>query len=93
MGINKEYPAYTINDGFEIVECFGIVESDNSWNYHNNYDDSEDILSCIFRDKISEGKINKWFTLNKDEVIKIQKENLEIWMKILQEEILRISNM
>ena len=44
---NTEYPAWTINDKLEVVKCIGMIANDGSWNYHNNYDDSEDVLYVI----------------------------------------------
>lgn len=81
------YKAWTINDSLEIVECEGSIQNNNSWNYHNNYDDSEDELYIKKNNHI----INKWFTFNKDEIVKIQKENIEAWKKVLTDELLRLT--
>ena len=42
---NEKVKAYSINeDTLEIVEGEGYIASDESYNYHNNYDDSENTL-------------------------------------------------
>ena len=65
---SSKVKAYSINeDDNSIVEGLGYIDSDESYNYHNNYDDSKD---CLF----FEGK-QKWFTLNYEAVLSIQKEN------------------
>lgn len=51
----------------EIVEGEGWIANNDSYNYHNNYDDSEDCM--WFNNK------QQWFTLNYERVLEIQKEN------------------
>lgn len=81
-----EYDAWTINENLEIVECKGIIESNGSWNYHNNYDDSSLELYVI----INKSKRPSWFSLNKDDVVKIQQENIDKWKILLNNELLRV---
>lgn len=86
LKVNEEYSAWTINDELEVVSCKGIIENNGSWNYHNNYDDSENELYAAF-DGL---KVKQWFTLNKDEAIKIQQENIKKWKLTLNKELNRI---
>ncbi len=79
---NKEYDAWTINEAFEIIECKGSIRNNESWNHHNNYDNSENELYV--------GSKTKWFTLNKSEAIKIQSENIQAWKAMLDNELLRL---
>ena len=81
-----EYDAWTLNDKLEVVQCKGFIENNGSWNYHNNYDDSENEMYVI----INKQKINKWFSLNKEDVIKVQQENILKWKNMLQEELSRL---
>jgi hypothetical protein len=84
-----QYNAWTINEKLEVVECKGLIENNGSWNYHNNYDDSENELYVI----INNQKIKQWFSLNKEDVLKIQKENIEKWEAVLKEEISRVQSL
>jgi hypothetical protein len=69
--------AYSLDlDNNSIVEGEGWIESNGSYNYHNNYDDSED---CMY----FEGK-QQWFSLNYERVVEIQKENSKKILKTLQ---------
>ncbi len=83
---NSEYDAWTLNDKLEVVACKGLIENNGSWNYHNNYDNSENELYVI----IDKQKMDKWFSLNKEDVIKVQKDNIEKWKNQLQKELLRL---
>lgn len=83
---NTEYDAWTLNDKLEVVKCKGIIENNGSWNYHNNYDDSENEMFVI----IDKRKVKKWFSLNKEEVVKIQQENISKWKLILEQELSRL---
>ncbi len=86
---NTEYPAWTINDKLEVVKCIGMIANDGSWNYHNNYDDSEDVLYVIE----NKTRTKQWFSLNKDEVIEVQKENILKWKLILEQELSRLQTL
>lgn len=86
---NKEYPAYTINDDLEIIECKGVISNNGSWNYHNNYDDSENELYVI----IDGRRINKWFSINREDVEKVQAENIIQWNLKLADEINRVNKL
>lgn len=81
-----EYDAWTLNDKLEVVKCKGLIENNGSWNYHNNYDDSENEMYVI----IDKQKKNQWFSLNKEDVIKVQQENILKWKNMLQEELSRL---
>lgn len=84
---NTEYPAWTVNDNLELVSCMGIIENNGSWNYHGNYDDSKNELYVIFPNRT---KRRMWFSLNKEDAIKIQQENIEKWRFKLQHELDRL---
>jgi len=66
--------AFSIDlDTNDIVEGWGWIASNESYNYHNNYDDSED---CMWFNVKETGFGNQqWFTLNYERVLEIQKEN------------------
>ena len=66
-----------------------MIANDGSWNYHNNYDDSEDVLYVIE----NKTRTKQWFSLNKDEVIEVQKENILKWKLILEQELSRLQTL
>jgi len=90
MQVKTKYNGYTISDKLEVVECVGIICSDGSYNYHNNYDDSELQLAIIASPNTFLGK---WFTLNKSEAEKVQRENIEKWREVLNNELLRLQSL
>jgi hypothetical protein len=74
---NSKVKAYSINTrDNSIVEGEGRIASNESYNYHNNYDDSED---CMWFN----GE-KQWFTLNYDRVLEVQKENNKIILEVLE---------
>ena len=81
--------AFTLNDKFEIIECQGVIESDGSWNYHNNYDDSQDTMYCI----IDGIQSIRWFTPKKEIIRLVQKENINSWKDMLRKEAKRVSGL
>ena len=86
LEVGKEYNVYTLDDDINIIECKGFIKSDGSWNYHNNYDDSQDTLFILNRFNNQE---RKWFTLNHSEIEKIRDENREEYIKVLENELKR----
>lgn len=90
LELNNEYAAFTVDDDLNIVNCKGSISSDGSWNYHNNYDDSENVMFVKFENNY---KIQRWFTLNKSEAIKIQQENIIKWKEILNAELKRLEEL
>lgn len=89
---NTKYSAWTINDDLEVVPCDGIIRNNESWNYHNNYDNSESELYVVIGDR-NRTYLNRWFSLNKDEVIKVQQENIINYKNMLYNEILRLDEL
>jgi hypothetical protein len=87
LKLNVDYKAFTLNEKLEIIECKGIICSNKSWNYHNNYDNSENELFV----KIGGQKIAQWFALSKDVALKIQDENIKKWKNHLMNEISRLN--
>lgn len=83
-----EYEGYTLTENLEIVKCNVKISNNGNYNYHNNYDDSELELYC----KLKFNYEKHWFSLNKSEVIKLQKEKIKEWRHKLQEEIERIDD-
>ena len=52
--------------GYVVVEGEGYIASNGSWNYHNNYDDSEPTLWFVFPD--AKGSIEQqWWSVSKEE--------------------------
>ena len=87
---NTDYDVYTLNDELEIVKCKGRIKNNDVWDYHNNYDDSEDELFVMLNPSYYN---TRWFSLNREEVEKVQKENIEEWRKMLEEEATRLTLM
>jgi len=77
--------AYTLNDDFEIVEGMGKIASDDSYNYHNNYDDSEDVM--YFNTE------QKYWTPSLEKIKEIQKENIERAIPIIEEKRQKLLNL
>lgn len=82
----KKYDAYSIDDNLEIIKGVGVIKSNGMWNYHNNYDDSEDEL--YFIPSRYPRYYNKWWTPSLEEAKKIQKKlikkNLSAHEKIVK---------
>lgn len=88
IDLDKQYTAYTINDKLEVVKCVGIIKNNGLYSYHKNEDISENEMYVI-----GDGVYGKWFTLNENEAIKIQKENIKIWKDVLNDELNRIESL
>lgn len=87
---NVKYEAFTIDDKLNVIECKGIIENNENYNFHNNYDNSENELYVI---DSHNRKTKKWFTLDKKEAVKIQMENIEMYKVLLLDELLRINKL
>ncbi len=86
-----EYQAYSIDDDYNVIEGKGSIGSNGSYNYHNNYDDSEDTLIFTYKNKYGhENTAQKWWTLNREEAEKIAFAERGELLGILYEEIDRI---
>ena len=79
LELDEKYKAYTLNEKLEIEELYCSIENNGNWNYHNNYDSSENVLKV--------GDINKWWTLNKTEIEQIQREHIDRAINFLTQEI------
>ena len=80
---SSKVKAYSIDlKDNSIIEGLGWIASDESYNYHNNYDTSKDCMWFTDRPK-SFGEI-QWFTLNYERVLEIQKENNKIILEVLE---------
>lgn len=86
LNVDTEYPAYSLNEKLEIIECKGVISNNESWNYHKDCDDSENELYVV----IGKVRTAKWFTLNKEDAVRVQKENIEKWRAILVDELSRL---
>jgi len=64
-----KYQGYTLDEELNIVQTECSIGNDGSYNYHNNYDDSKDVLKV--------GETHKWWTLNGAEIKRIQKEHID----------------
>lgn len=84
LEVNTNYDGYTLNEKLEIITCKCSIRNDGMYNYHNNYDDSQNVLMV--------GNTHQWWTLNKSEILKIQKEHLEREIKKLEEELNRLKS-
>mgnify|MGYP003635224084 CR=1 FL=1 len=84
LELDKKYEGFTLNEKLEIEKCECTIKNDGNWNYHNNYDNSENVLMV--------GDKNKWWTLNETEIKEIQKEHLYKAIKVLTDEIDRLKS-
>lgn len=84
LELDKKHEGFTLNEKLEIVKVECSIENDGSWNYHNNYDDSENVLKV--------GSVSKWWTLSETEIKQIQKEHLDNSIKLLTDEIDRLNS-
>jgi len=92
---NVEYPAFTIDSNLNVIECVGIIKKNGSYNYHNNYDDSSNELYCLVGNEFNNvrSEYNQWFSLNKNEVIELQKKLIVKWKSVLERELKRINEL
>lgn len=90
LELDKRYDAWTVEENLEVVPCIGLVKNNGSWHYHHNYDDSENELA-IFTDRGH--YLAKWFTLDKEEAIAVQQENIKEWEKILKAELKQLKKL
>ncbi len=88
----KGYEAWTLNDDLTISKVIGWIKNNGAWNYHNNYDESEFELYIKRGDNYLAYE-ERWFSINQEEVIKIQKENITRIVSELNEEITQINNL
>ncbi len=87
MDRNVVYDAFTLNHNLEVVECKGIVAINNGYDRRDNGVKELQIITepnCY---------LSKWFSLNREDVIKVQKENIKEWKLILENEIQRLNKL
>lgn len=84
LEMDVEYQGYTINDRAEIIQTNCSIQNNGSWNYHNNYDNSENVLMV--------GNESKWWTIDKSEAIDIQRKNLDKIIEKHREESIRLES-
>jgi hypothetical protein len=82
---NEEYDVYYIDFDFSIKKGVGIIHLNNSYNHHNNYDDSEMSLYIIDKVNNSKNHIEKWWSLS-FEVVK------EIQIKLVEDKVAELNN-
>ena len=86
------YKAYSIDDEFNVIEGVGTIDSDGSYNYHNNYDDSEDTLIFTSTNKYGhKTRAHKWWTLNKAEADNLCEKEKKKFVKKLTMAIKKLS--
>lgn len=86
----KLYDAFTIDNTLEIIKCKGFIESNGHYNYHNNYDSSEDVLMISVPNRSHR---EQWFTLDINEAKKVQQNLINEWKVSLNTEISRINQL
>lgn len=89
LQVDTFYSVYTLDDNLNLIECLGKIKNDGNWHYHHNYDNSENALYILLNDVCT----IRWFSLNKEEVLKIQQENIESWKNILNKELSRLNDL
>lgn len=78
------YDGYTV-ENLEVVNCKCIIRSVET--YGGSYELELQIIPE------SNHYISQWFTLDKNEAIAVQKENIEAYSKILLAELVRITEL
>lgn len=86
---NVYYDVYTIDDELRIVHCKGIIQNNGHYNYHNNYDNSENNLFVKLNNKVQ----SRWFTLNEKEAKEVQQKLIQEWLLVLNQEIERLKTL
>lgn len=74
---SSKVDAFSLDKKGKIIEGKGWVASDESYNYHNNYDDSKDVL--FFNGK------QQWFTCSRERIEEVYNINKNIIVKRLNE--------
>lgn len=82
---NELIKGWTIKDNLTLIECEGKIATNGYWNYHNNYDNSEDVLWV--------GNEQRWFTTNKELALEIQNSNIEMYSTLLKKELERLNKL
>lgn len=83
---NKVYEGYTLNEKLEIVKVVGCsIENNGNYNYHNNYDNSENVLKV--------NGLTKWWTVKESEIKTIQKKHIDEALDKINEELLRLESL
>lgn len=83
---HEKYPAFTVDEDFNVVKGVGCIKSNGSFNYHNNYDDSEDTL-WFNQTKESYCEKEGWWTLSEVEANERRNELVKKKIKQLQRRI------
>ena len=79
LEVDTEYKCYFINDKLEIQEGYGYISNNGSYNYHNNYDTSENIL--YVKGQESKGVLDrnpKWWSLSLEKAKQKQRQLISI---------------
>ena len=84
LEIETNYEGFTLDENLNIIKTKCSIENNGRWNYHNNYDNSENVLKV--------GNIEKWWTLSEKEIKKVQKENLDNNINIFTKEIKKLKS-
>lgn len=67
--------AYSLSENCEIIEGIGKIGNNGRYNYHNNYDTSQDAMFF--------NGVEKWFTLSESRIKEVYDENVEVIRKEL----------
>ena len=86
---NEQYDAYTLDESFNIVKVKGSIENNESYNYHNNYDDSRDSLYFRIDEKAS--RLNKYWTVSYKEIKELQKLEIDKALKEINDEVEKLN--
>lgn len=81
------YDVFTITNDFKVISTKGAIQNNGSWNYHNNYDDSENEMYV----KINGNALSRRFFLKEKEARKVQEYNIQKWKVKLEAEIERVN--
>jgi hypothetical protein len=79
------YDAFTLDDNLKIITVKGIVQNNNRYHPHHNYDKSEDELFVRY---IASAKTEKRFwTVDFNEINAIRMQHIEAWTNTLKTEL------
>jgi len=82
---DEVYDGYYLGDNLEILKAKCTISNDGSYNYHNNYDDSQPTLYIILDERGT--KIERWWTLSENEIKEKQSYVIEGRIKDLKKQI------
>ncbi len=92
LSVNTDYTAYSIDDDYNVIAGIGTIKNNGSYNYHNNYDDSEDTLFFTYVTEYKHSiSSQKWWTLNKAQAEELCLKEKAKFIELLNKTIKQLS--